>query len=128
MPYQENSNPSIMERKAAMLLEQGDIIYVTEFSFPDLKSERGIPLRFDFAVFETPEDLEKEQPFGLIEIQGEQHFKQKFQTKEQFARQQANDKRKRMYCNAKGIPLVAIPYSDYNSMTLEGILEALNYF
>ena len=36
MPWQENDHPSIMERKAAMLLDQGDILYVTEFSFPDL--------------------------------------------------------------------------------------------
>ena len=55
MPWQENDHPSIMERKAAMLLDQGDILYVTEFSFPDLKSDRGIPLRFDFAIFESPE-------------------------------------------------------------------------
>lgn len=68
MPYQKNDNPSILERKCAMLLDQGDILYVTEFSFPDLKSERGNPLRFDFAVFETPEDLEKERPKFLIEM------------------------------------------------------------
>ena len=128
MPYQKNSNPSILERKTAMLLDQGDILYVTEFSFPDLKSERGIPLRFDFAVFETAEDLDAERPSFLIELQGRQHFEQRFQTKEQFARQQANDKRKRAYCRAKNITLVAIPYSDYNSMTLDDILEAGNYF
>lgn len=54
-----------------MLLDQGDILYVTEFSFPDLKSERGNLLRFDFAIFETPEDLEAERPKFLIEMQGE---------------------------------------------------------
>lgn len=84
MPWQENDHPSIMERKAAMLLDQGDILYVTEFSFPDLKSDRGIPLRFDFAIFESPEDMEKERPKFLLEMQGEQHYKQKFQTKEGF--------------------------------------------
>lgn len=71
MPYQENDHPSNLERKAAMLLSQGDIIYVTEFSFPDLKSDRGIPLRFDFAIFETPEDLAIERPKFLLELQGE---------------------------------------------------------
>lgn len=128
MPYQESSNPSILERKCAMLLDQGDILYVTEFSFPDLKSERGNPLRFDFAVFETPEDLEAERPKFLIEMQGEQHYRQKFQSKEQFSRQLANDKRKRNYCNVKGYVLVAIPYTEYNSMTLDSILEAGRYF
>ena len=111
-----------------MLLDQGDILYVTEFSFPDLKSERGNLLRFDFAVFETPEDLEAERPKFLIEMQGEQHYKQKFQSREAFARQQANDKRKRNYCNAKGHVLVAIPYTELNSMTLDSILGQGKYF
>lgn len=117
-----------MERKAAMLLDEGDLLYVTEFSFPDLKSERGNPLRFDFAVFETPWDMAAEHPKFLLELQGEQHFKQKFQTREQFSRQQANDKRKRNYCLAKGYVLVAIPYTEYNSMTLDSILEQGHYF
>lgn len=128
MPYYENTNPSRFERKTAALLDSGDILYVTEFSFPDLKSEKGIPLRFDFALFETPEDLEAERPKALIEDQGAQHFERKFTTREQFARQQANDKRKRNYCNAKGICLVAIPYTEYNSMTLDSILEACHFF
>lgn len=128
MPYQTNDHPSILERKCAMLLDQGDILYVTEFSFPDLTSERGNPLRFDFAVFESPEDLEQERPKFLIEMQGEQHYRQKFQTKETFARQQANDKRKRNYCNVKGYVLVAIPYTEMNTMTLDSILEAGHYF
>jgi hypothetical protein len=46
-------------------------LYLTEFSFPDLKSDRGIPLRFDFAIFESPEDMEKERPKFLLEMQGE---------------------------------------------------------
>lgn len=128
MPYYENTNPSIMERKAAALLDSGDLIYVSEFSFNDLKSEYGIPLRFDFAIFETPEDLKAEKPKFLLELQGEQHFKQKFQTAEKFRRQQSNDKRKRNYCNVKRIPLVAIPYTEYNNMSLDDILEKGHYF
>lgn len=128
MPYYKNSNPSRLEQKCAALLDQGDILYVTEFSFPDLKSDRGNLLRFDFAIFETPEDLEFERPKALIELQGEQHFKQKFTSREAFARQQANDKRKRQYCAVKGYKLVAIPYTEYNSMTLDSILEQCQFF
>lgn len=128
MPYYENTNPSIMERKIAMLLKQGDILYVTEFSFPDLKSDKGVHLRFDFAIFENPEDLKNERPKMLIEAQGEQHFRQKFTSQEAFRRQQANDKRKRAYCSAKGITLVAIPYTDYNLMTLDSLLEQGRFF
>ncbi len=128
MPYQKNSNPSMFERKIAMLLDDGDIIYVAEFSFNDLKSIKGRPLRFDFAVFDSEEDLKAEHPRFLIEAQGQQHYEQRFQTKEVFARQQANDKRKRSYCQVKGIPLVSIPYIDYNIITLDSILEQGHYF
>jgi len=78
MPYSENTNPSNLERKARMLLDSGDILYVTEFWFQDLKSDKGIPLKFDFAVFETPEDLAAERPKFLLELQGEQHYKKKW--------------------------------------------------
>lgn len=128
MPYYENTNPSRFEIKISKLLDSGDILYATEFSFLDLKSDRGVPLRFDFALFETPEDFAAERPKALIEAQGEQHFTQKFTTREQFARQQANDKRKRNYCNAKGICLLAIPYTEYNTMTLDSILEKCHFF
>ena len=116
---------SIGERKIAMLLEQGDVYFKQEYEFPDLKSDRGVTLRFDFAVFEHPED---ERPKFLIEYQGEQHFKQKFQTRESFARQLANDKRKRAYCSAKGLTLVAIPFTEYNTITLESLLEQGKFF
>jgi hypothetical protein len=116
---------SIGERKIAMLLDEGDIYYETEYLFPDLKSVRGVHLRFDFAVFEAPGDP---RPKFLVEYQGEQHYKKKFQTTESFARQLANDKRKRAYCSAKGLTLVAIPFTEYHSMTLDSILEQGKYF
>ena len=116
---------SVGERKIKMLLENGDIYYEQEFSFPDLKSDRGVALRFDFAIFH---DTEGKDLAFLIEFQGEQHFKQKFTSREAFQRQQANDKRKRAYCKVKGIPLVAIPFTEYNSMTLESILEQGQFF
>lgn len=119
---------SIGERKIAMLLDQGDILYKQEFSFPDLKSDKGIPLRFDFAVFESPEDYEANRVKFLIEFQGEQHYRQKFTSREAFNRQVANDKRKRSYCNVKGYCLIAIPYTEYNSMTLDSILEQGHFF
>ena len=116
------------ERKIAALLDQADIIYTQEFSFPDLKSDRGVPLRFDFALFEDADAYEQGRVKALIEFQGEQHYKPKFTTREQFARQQANDKRKRQYCNVKGICLVAIPFTEYNTMTLDSILEQCHFF
>lgn len=119
---------SIGERKIAMLLDSGDILYKQEFSFPDLKSDRGNLLRFDFAIFEDIQAFEENRVKFLIEFQGEQHYKQKFTSRDAFARQVANDKRKRNYCNVKGIVLVAIPYTEYNAMTLDSILEQGHFF
>ena len=116
------------ERKIATLLEQGDILYKQEYSFPDLKSDKGIPLRFDFAVYEDADAYEQDRVKFLIEFQGEQHYRQKFTSREAFNRQVSNDKRKRNYCNVKGIRLVAIPYTEYNSMTLDSILALGHFF
>lgn len=124
----ENDQGSFGERKVAWLLDEGDIIYQREYSFPDLKSSAGVLLRFDFAVFESLTDFELKRPKFLIEYQGQQHFEPKFTSAQTFARQQANDKRKRQYCAVKGIPLVAIPYTDFNTMSLDSILEAGKFF
>ena len=83
----EDNQGSFLERKAAWLLNEGDIIYEREFSFPDLKSAAGILLRFDFAIFETAECRANRQPKFLLEMQGEQHFKPKFTNAATFARQ-----------------------------------------
>lgn len=119
---------SFGERKIAALLTQGDVLFEREFSFPDLKSASGRLLKFDFAVFLSIEDMEEKRPKFLIEFQGEQHFVPKFTSKKTFARQVANDKRKRQYCTVKKIPLVAIPYTDFNNMTLDSILQAGRFF
>lgn len=116
------------ERKIAALLDSGDILYKQEFSFENLKSDRGVPLRFDFAIFEDIPSYEANKVKALIEFQGEQHYRQKFTSKESFYRQQANDKRKRAYCQVKGITLVAIPFTEYNDMTLDMILERCRFF
>lgn len=123
-----NEQGSFGERKIAWLLDEGDILYEREFSFPDLKSSAGVLLRFDFAIFDDMQSLELKKPKALIEYQGEQHFRPKFTNAATFARQQANDKRKRQYCAVKGITLVAIPYTDFNSMTLDSILESCKFF
>lgn len=116
------------EIKTRKLLDAGDILYEQEFSFPDLKSINGNLLRFDFAIYETPEDMEKKKVKFLIELQGAQHYERKFQTAEQFSKQQSNDKKKVNYCRARGITLVAIPYTEFDSMSLDSILEAGHYF
>lgn len=43
--------PSKGEEKVARLLSAAKINFKTEVSFPDLKSLKGKPLRFDFVVY-----------------------------------------------------------------------------
>ena len=46
--------------------------FTEEYSFPDLISSSGRPLRFDFAVFDDDSSLD-----FLIEYQGIQHYEPK---------------------------------------------------
>ena len=111
-----------------LLLDSVDVIYVTEFSFPDLLSSSGRALRFDYALFHSSEDLEAERPCMLIELHGRQHYEKRYQSLQQFEDQKSRDKKKKLYCEAKRIPLVIIPYTDYHSMNIEEILEKGKFF
>lgn len=89
------------EEKIVKILLQEKISFVREKTFQDLKNGK---FRFDFY-------LPKEKI--LIEIDGEQHFKQikKFQkTRQDFLKQQERDRRKNSYCLANNIPLYRVPY------------------
>ena len=112
------------EEKVAQLLRQGGLFYKREVSFLDLKNYGGHPLRFDFAVYKNGKLM------CLIEYDGEQHFKQvkKYQkTIVDFRKTQERDRRKNAYCLAKGIPLIRIPYWDYEILTLSKIFTDTRY-
>lgn len=83
------------------ILRAANIKFIREKTFKDLK---GGKFRFDFYLPSL--NL-------LIEIDGEQHFKQvsKFQkTRMEFLRQQEHDRQKNSYCLANNISLYRIPY------------------
>ena len=46
------------EIKIEEILQQAGIPFQEEYSFPDLLSSTGHPLRFDFAIFDDEGDLE----------------------------------------------------------------------
>lgn len=112
------------EDKIAQLLRSGGINYKREVSFPDLKNYGGHLLRFDFAVYS------RGKLAFLIEFDGEQHFHQvkKYQkTIFEFRQTQERDRKKNAYCLAKGIPLIRIPYWDYDKLTLHSLLTKKEY-
>ena len=109
------------EIKIHEILKEAGLNFQEEYSFPDLVSNSGRPLRFDFAVFDDNNELE-----FLIEYQGIQHYqpKSKFGGVSGLRRQQYNDMQKREYCKKHNIILIAIPYIDEYKVDYDYIMEA----
>lgn len=108
------------ELKIEEILQKYNLSYDIEYTFADLLSSSGRPLRFDFVVFDDEGNVD-----FLIEYQGEQHYEafNHFGGKKHLARQKYNDNQKRVYCARKNIPLVAIPYWDYATFDYDYIIE-----
>lgn len=60
------------EIKIEEILQQAGVEFKEEYTFPDLVSNSGHPLRFDFCVFEDDGSID-----FLIEFQGIQHYEPK---------------------------------------------------
>lgn len=108
------------EIKIEEVLTNAGLIFEEEYSFPDLVSSSGRPLRFDFAVFNDEYELE-----FLIEYQGIQHYepKSKFGGYTGLRKQQYNDMKKREYCKKNNIILIAIPYTDEGRINYDYIMN-----
>lgn len=109
------------EIKICDILDSAGLNYVEEYSFPDLISSSGRPLRFDFAVFDDNNELD-----FLIEFQGIQHYieKSKFGGKSGLRKQKYNDSLKKKYCQLHGITLVCIPYWEESIVNYDYIMKA----
>ncbi|AXF52472.1 MAG: hypothetical protein [Caudoviricetes sp.] len=112
------------EIKIEEILQKAGMDFEEEYSFPDLVSSSGRPLRFDFAVFDDAGELD-----FLLEYQGIQHYqaKSKFGGTAGLRRQQYNDFQKREYCKKHNIPLIIIPYWDEYRINYDYIINAANY-
>jgi len=109
------------EQKIRELLAINNIKFENQKSFPDFKylDTNGKP-RYDFYLPEYN---------ILIEYDGEQHFKPAFNwdTKESFEQRQKHDKFKNQYAINNKIILIRIPYTHYNNLCLEDLLENSNF-
>ena len=83
-----------------------------QYSFSDLLSPYGNPLFFDFAIFDSNNNI------SLIEYQGIQHYKKQWNGFGDYQRE-TTDPLKKEYCKNNNIPLYEIKYD-------ENIEEALN--
>jgi len=88
---------SYAELYIGKLLRKYNTKYKREYTFPDLKSDKGYPLRFDFAVFKN------NKLSHLIEYDGEQHHTKdnNWYTEDLVE----NDKRKNKYCKLNSVKL-----------------------
>ena len=112
------------EIKICDILDNAGLSYIEEYSFPDLVSSSGRPLRFDFCVFDDDGNID-----FLIEYQGIQHYepKSKFGGAKGLYKQKYNDTQKRLYCQQHNITLVTIPYWDENIMDYDYIMKLAGY-
>lgn len=108
------------EIKIEEVLTSAGLVFEEEYSFSDLVSSSGRPLRFDFAVFDDNHDLD-----FLIEYQGIQHYepKSKFGGYSGLRKQQYNDMKKREYCKKHGIILIEIPYTVEGQINYDFIMN-----
>ncbi len=106
------------------ILEQAGLNFEEEYIFPELKSNNGRPLRFDFAVFDDDGNID-----FLIEYQGSQHYQasSKFGGKKGLFQQQFNDNKKRRFCALNDIKLVEIPYTEENLVNYDYIMTKAGY-
>ena len=103
------------ELKIASLLSQNRIQYSREVSFKGLNGFSGVPLRFDFAIYNQGKLA------CLIEYDGEQHFKFTpyfHKTKGDFRKQVMWDEKKNNFCLKHNIPLIRVPYWSLENLTL----------
>ena len=109
------------EIKIEDILRASGLNFEEEYSFPDLISTNGRPLRFDFAVFDDSGDL-----MFLIEYQGIQHYiaKSKFGGVSGLKKQQYNDMQKREYCRKHNIILIAIYYTHESLISYDYIMNS----
>ena len=112
------------EIKIEEILRDNEINFKEEYSFPDLISSSGRPLRFDFVIFDDDGKID-----FIIEYQGKQHYEasQKFGGKKGFFQQQYNDNKKRRFCALHEFKLIEIPYTEENLISYDYIMKKAGY-
>ena len=101
------------EAEIESILQNNNINYSKQFVFADLKSKKGFPLRFDFAIFEN------NSLSHLIEFQGEQYYDY---SGSYFDNPKDNDLLKIEYCKNNNIKLITIPYWKRNKIELNDLI------
>lgn len=97
------------EQSIRNYLENMRVDFLQEYIFEDLLSDKGNPLRYDFAI------LDNSNVVAIIEYDGEFHFKKQY-ANDGFETLKVHDKRKNQYCKNNNIPLLRIPYWEFENI------------
>lgn len=106
---------SIGELNIKKLLIDNNIPFQEQISFSDLKNQKS--LRYDFGIYNFNGQL-----IRLIEFDGIQHFISQDYFTQSLQEIQQNDQIKNRYAQLHNIPLVRIPYTERDKITLDIIL------
>lgn len=107
---------SVGEKIIENILKENNISYIKEYSFDDLRFERtNRKARFDFYLPKYNR---------LVEFDGEFHFidKGNWSKNDSLESRQERDRIKNEYALSHNIPLVRIPYTERDRITLDMIL------
>lgn len=109
-----HSNISRGNVKIAELLTKAKIPFKTEYKFATCKDKKELP--FDFYVDNK----------YLIEYDGEQHFKKDNIFDYEYTHK--HDLIKNQWCKENNIPLIRIPYTHFNNITLNDLILETSHF
>ena len=106
------------EKLITQILQQNNINFATQYTFDDLLSDKGYPLRFDFAIFK-----DNKLDF-LIEFDGRQHYESvEYWGGEDYLKYlQQCDKIKNNYAKQNNIKMIRIPYYELDNITINELL------
>lgn len=109
------------ELKINELLNTMDIKFHTQHTFDDCRfPDTNRLAHFDYAIFDN--DI----LIGLIEYDGSQHEIGWNEQEKSLRIIKARDKYKEYYCLTHNIPLIRIPYTDYDKLTISYLQNIIN--
>jgi hypothetical protein len=114
---------SIGEENIINLLNHNKINYEREYTFYDLRSDNHVLLRYDFAIKDKDNNI-----IRLIEFDGEQHTNPNciMHGQNHYEKIICHDMLKNNYAINHNIPLVRIPYTKRDNITIDDLLQ--DYF
>jgi len=115
---------SLGEEKIANLLQKNGFVFIKNKRLDLVLPTKG-KAKFDFVIYE-----ENKIKF-IIEYDGEQHTKKdntKWNRDGKFEIRQESDRIKTEYCLQKNIPIIRIPYTQYNELSILDLVPETSLF